>query len=128
MSENKPTRAELNRKLFLRAFARFAEGNVEALREVLAEDFLDHSPGNPSGRDAFVEFVAASPTAGARLELARVVADDQYVVAHYRMTPAAGEDAVAVVDIWRLEDGLITEHWDVVQPVPEPALTPNGMF
>jgi predicted SnoaL-like aldol condensation-catalyzing enzyme len=33
-----------------------------------------------------------------------------------------------VVDIWRLAEGLVVEHWDVVQPVPEPSAVPNGMF
>ncbi|MFL6119925.1 hypothetical protein [Actinophytocola sp.] len=37
-------------------------------------------------------------------------------------------ELAAVVDIWRFEDGLIAEHWDVRQPVPEPSAVPNGMF
>jgi predicted SnoaL-like aldol condensation-catalyzing enzyme len=39
-----------------------------------------------------------------------------------------GEPPVAVIDIWRLDDGQVVEHWDVVQPVPAPAEIPNGMF
>jgi predicted SnoaL-like aldol condensation-catalyzing enzyme len=119
--------AEANKKLFLDAFARFAGGDVEVLRTVLREDFVEHSPGNPSGRDAFVDFIAASPVAGARFELKRVIADGSYVVAHYRMTGTDGDDT-AVVDIWRVEDGLIVEHWDVVQAVPGSAELPHGMF
>ncbi|MDX3006935.1 hypothetical protein PWY87_35065 [Kribbella solani] len=37
-------------------------------------------------------------------------------------------NGTAGVDIWRLEDGMIVEHWDVVQPVPDPGEIPNGMF
>jgi predicted SnoaL-like aldol condensation-catalyzing enzyme len=44
------------------------------------------------------------------------------------MTHPDHEHGMAVVDIWRLEDGLIVEHWDVVQPVPEPATVPHGML
>lgn len=50
------------------------------------------------------------------------------MVLHYRMSPGGDEPDVAVVDIWRLENGQIIEHWDVVQPVPEPDQIPNGMF
>jgi predicted SnoaL-like aldol condensation-catalyzing enzyme len=35
---------------------------------------------------------------------------------------------MAVVDLWRLEDDLVVEHWDVEQPVPEPEHVPNGML
>jgi predicted SnoaL-like aldol condensation-catalyzing enzyme len=119
---------ERNRKLVLEGFAEFAKGNIDVLRTLVREDFIEHSPGNPSGRDAFIEFIANAPVASARLELKRTIADGQYVVTHYLMTAPGDQRGTAVVDIWRLRDGLIAEHWDVVQPVPEPAEIPNGMF
>jgi predicted SnoaL-like aldol condensation-catalyzing enzyme len=105
-----------NKQLFLDAFARFAAGDVEVLRTVVREDFVEHSPGNPSGRDAWVDFIAASPVAGARLDVTHVIAEDDLVVLHYRMVAPDGAES-AVVDVWRYEDGLIVEHWDVVQPL-----------
>jgi predicted SnoaL-like aldol condensation-catalyzing enzyme len=75
-----------------------------------------------------VEFIKASPVVGGRLELKRVIADDDYVVVHYRMVEEEGSRGVAVVDIRRVADGLITEHRDVVQPVPDDARLPHGMF
>ena len=117
-----------NKQLIIDGFREFAAGNVEVLRTLLHEDFIEHSPGNPSGRDAFIAFIAAAPVAGARLELKRVVAADDHVVVHYRMTPEGDARGIAVVDIWRLVDGQIMEHWDVVQPVPEAGQIPNGMF
>jgi predicted SnoaL-like aldol condensation-catalyzing enzyme len=117
-----------NRELFEQSLAKFLAGDLEALRAILREDFVEHSPGNPSGRDAFVEFVAKSPLMDSRIEMKRVAADDDHVVAHYHLTPPDDERGMAVVDIWRFEDGLIVEHWDVMQPVPEPSAVPNGMF
>ncbi|WP_174189566.1 nuclear transport factor 2 family protein [Nocardia barduliensis] len=117
-----------NKELALRGFREFAAGNIEVLRTLLHDDFLEHSPGNPSGKDAFIDFIAQAPVAGSALELARVIADDDYVVMHYRMVPPDGEPDLAVVDIWRMVDGKIVEHWDVVQPVPDPAEVPHGMF
>lgn len=34
----------------------------------------------------------------------------------------------AIVDIYKLENGKIVEHWDVIQDVPEKVANPNGMF
>ncbi|MEV4012327.1 nuclear transport factor 2 family protein [Nonomuraea angiospora] len=126
MSENDI--AERNKEIVLRGFSEFAAGNVETLRGLLREDFIEHSPGNPSGRDAFIEFVASAPVAKARLDLKRVIAEDDHVVMHYHLVPPGEERGLAVVDIWRMVDGLIVEHWDVVQPVPDPGEIPNGMF
>ena len=122
------TVAHRNKELALRGFAEFAAGNVEVLRTLLRHDFVEHSPGNPSGRDAFIEFIATAPVTEAKLDLKRVIADDEYVVMHYHMITPEDERGVAVVDIWRFVDGQIIEHWDVVQPVPDSSETLHGMF
>ncbi|AHH22350.1 SnoaL-like domain-containing protein [Nocardia nova SH22a] len=119
---------EQNKRLVVDGFRTFAAGDIEVLRDLLHENFIEHSPGNPSGRDAFIEFIASAPVAGARLELARVIAEDDLVVLHYRMHTPEDPRGVAVVDIWRVADGRIAEHWDVVQPVPNSTEIPHGMF
>jgi predicted SnoaL-like aldol condensation-catalyzing enzyme len=123
------TQAEKNRELALQGFQEFAQGNIDVLRTLLREDFIEHSPDNPSGRDAFIEFIRTAPLATSRLDLKRVIADDTYVVMHYHLTRPDDDGAgQAVVDIWRLEDGLIVEHWDTVQAVPSADRLPQGMF
>ncbi|MEO3800198.1 nuclear transport factor 2 family protein [Nonomuraea sp. B1E8] len=117
-----------NREIVVGAFAEFARGDTGILAEVLHPDFVEHSPGNPSGRDRFIEHILKAPVANAALDLKRVIAGDDLVVLHYCLTPHDDSPALAVVDIWRVADGLIVEHWDVVQPVPGNAETPNGMF
>jgi predicted SnoaL-like aldol condensation-catalyzing enzyme len=34
----------------------------------------------------------------------------------------------AIIEIFRLENGKIDEHWDVIQEIPEESTNPNGMF
>lgn len=108
-----------NKRRFLEAFNRFAAGDTEVLREIIREDFVTHVPGAPSGRDAWIEFIKNSPIATATLEMIHVVADPEFVVAHYHMTPAEGP-VEAVVDIWRFENFMIVEHWSVSSPLEAP--------
>jgi predicted SnoaL-like aldol condensation-catalyzing enzyme len=122
------TATERNKAIMLNVFREFSGGNVDILRTVVAEDFVEHSPGNPSGRDAFVEFLANARAAGVHLDLKRVIAEGEYVVFHSLMTRPGVERGEAVVDIFRLADGQLVEHWDVVQPVPDPPEVPNGML
>ncbi|OPG12656.1 nuclear transport factor 2 family protein [Microbispora sp. GKU 823] len=125
---NDSSKAARNRHLVLHGFTRFAAGDIDVLRTLLHEDFIEHSPGNPSGREAFIAFIAEAPVARARLDLKRVIADDDHVVMHYHMATDDDPRGVAVIDVWRLIDEQIVEHWDVVQPVPEAPQVPHGMF
>jgi predicted SnoaL-like aldol condensation-catalyzing enzyme len=50
------------------------------------------------------------------------------VILHVHAIREPGERGVAIVDIFRLENGKIVEHWDVVQPIQEKAANSNGMF
>ncbi|MFC3990449.1 nuclear transport factor 2 family protein [Actinoplanes siamensis] len=106
--------------IFLAAFGRFAAGDVEVLREVIREDFVNHDPDSPRERDAWIEYVANGPIATSTLDLKRVIADDEFVVAHYALVPPEGGFGEAVADIWRFDGELIVEHWAVAQPATAP--------
>ncbi|MDS0140490.1 MULTISPECIES: nuclear transport factor 2 family protein [unclassified Amycolatopsis] len=89
----------------------FVHKDFEAAKAALHPDFVTHSPGLPSGREAFTDAVKNSPLAGASAKIEHVVAEDDLVVAHLHVA------GMAVVDILRVEDGLLVEHWDVKQPL-----------
>ena len=63
-----------------------------------------------------------------RSEIKRVFADGDYVILHVHAVREPGTRGNAIVDIFKLENGKIVEHWDVVQPIPEKAANANGMF
>ncbi|WP_051021218.1 nuclear transport factor 2 family protein [Nocardia araoensis] len=62
------------------------------------------------------------------VEVKRFVAEGDYVTAHVHAVRVPGQRGVAIMDIFRLEDGKLAEHWDVLQDIPEQALHSNGMF
>jgi predicted SnoaL-like aldol condensation-catalyzing enzyme len=96
-------------------------------------DYIQHNPNAPTGRDATLEVLAAAVRNNPELthNVKRVIYGDGDLVAiHHHFRRTKEERGWAVVDILRIENGYVVEHWDVMQPVPDPAETKNdnGMF
>jgi predicted SnoaL-like aldol condensation-catalyzing enzyme len=66
--------------------------------------------------------------AQSRGEIKRVIAEGDLVAVHNHVTQNPKDLGRAVVDIFRVQDGKVVEHWDVVQSVPEKAMNSNTMF
>ena len=64
-------------------------------------------------------------------EVRRVIyGEDGLIAVHYRFAFAPEDRGMAVIDLFRIEDGYLVEHWDVIQPIPDPvtAKNDNGML
>ncbi len=96
----------------------------------LGTTYTQHNPTAPDGPEVFPALIgglfAQAPEASFHLK--RVIAEDDHVVLHYNLQMFPGDLGQAVVDIFRVEDGRIVEHWDVIQPVPAESRNDNGMF
>ena len=57
-----------------------------------------------------------------------IIAEGDLVAVHTHLKPNPQDSGVAVVDIFRVEDGKLVEHWDVIQTVPTQAANKNSMF
>ena len=62
------------------------------------------------------------------LEIKRAVAEGDMVVTHSLLKTSPEDRGTAVADFFRLKDGKVVEHWDVLQPVPESAANEHPMF
>ena len=93
-------------------------------------DYIQHKPTLPDGREPVVSFLekllARYPDRIFKIH--RVIASDDLVAVHYHSQSSPEDTGFAVVDIFRVEDCLMVEHWDVVQPVPEQSANDNTMF
>ncbi|MBK4217636.1 nuclear transport factor 2 family protein [Paracoccus caeni] len=122
---------EANRELVIGFYNRFFNDHetVEAA-EVVAEDYIQHNPQVPDGKaplvDYFTGYFAENPESKA--EIVRSATDGDLVYLHVHSTNGAEDRGTAVVDIFRVEDGMIVEHWDVLQEVPEESANDNTMF
>lgn len=61
-------------------------------------------------------------------DITRVMVDGDYVILRVHAVRKPGEKGLAIVDIFRVEDNKIEEHWDSVQPIPETSKNDNTMF
>jgi predicted SnoaL-like aldol condensation-catalyzing enzyme len=102
----------------------------EAVNKYLAAPYTQHNPQVPDGvegaRVALSGFMQAVP--GYRYDFKRVLVDGDFVVVHSRVTTGPADRGSALVDIFRVADGKLVEHWDVQQVVPETAANTNTMF
>jgi predicted SnoaL-like aldol condensation-catalyzing enzyme len=114
-----------NKSIVQRALAGLIEtGDVDALAPFLSDDFVHHRPGTTTSTK--VEWLAAVraalvPLTGMQVEIHQVLADGDHVVMYSRRwLPDAGPE-IAVVDIFRIDDGLIAEGWEIIEPVAQVA-------
>ena len=122
---------EANRKLVVTFYDQFFNAHeTEEAAKVVAEDYIQHNPGVPDGKEPFVSFFtgyfAENPESQARI--VRSATDGDLVWLHVQSTNGDADPGEAVVDIFRVEDGMIVEHWDVIQTVPSEAANNNTMF
>jgi predicted SnoaL-like aldol condensation-catalyzing enzyme len=96
----------------------------------IAPGYIQHSmlaePGVQALKDWLDARRADSPDAVQTIH--RSFAEGDHVIVHVHVSRWPGDPGFAVVDIFRLENGMIAEHWDVLQEVPTEPINPNGMF
>ena len=96
----------------------------------LGTTYIQHNPRVPNGPAAFSGFFegffAKNPTASSSVK--RVLADGDLVAIHSNSKLNPQDRGRAIVDIFRVENGKIVEHWDVIQDVPETSANGNTMF
>src|SRR5204863_3596350 len=92
--------------------------------------YRQHNPMAGDGPAPFIGFVKwfTGEHPQLRFDFKRFIAEGDLVVVHSHMIPVKGARGTAVMDIFRLEDSKIVEHWDVLQEVPEAAQNQNTMF
>lgn len=83
----------------------------------ISPDYVQHSPLAPPGRDALKAFLddIRPKSPDATHELKRAFADGDHVILHYVVKRFIGDPGMVVCDIFRVADGMIAEHWDVIQ-------------
>lgn len=105
---------EQNKALVLEAMTSlFQRRDASAVDRLYAEGYVQHNPDIPTGREALARLVREM-SADVFYEPGLMIAEGAYVAIHGRIRGWAPAPQV-VVDIFRIENGRIAEHWDVLQ-------------
>lgn len=120
-------RPQRNKALVLEAMtALFQQHDPSAVDRLYAPGYVQHNPGIDQGRDALKTLVSGL-SSDVFYEPGLMVAEGDLVAIHGRITGWALLPQV-VVDIFRIEDGKLAEHWDVLQDEVKPSSRGTPMF
>lgn len=122
---------ETNKKIVVEFYEKaLNQKNFEAAAQYFGPHYIQHNPNVPNGPEGLKGLVTLlkEKFPNSRSEIKRVIAEGDLVMLHVHAVREPGQRGTAIVDIFRVENGKIVEHWDVVQPVPEKSANDNTMF
>jgi predicted SnoaL-like aldol condensation-catalyzing enzyme len=109
------TKLERNKALVLEAFdTLFNKRDYAAAERFWSPRYIQHSAHIAPGREGLFELVMAAPPT-LKYEPGLVVAEGDFVILHGRFSGFGLPVNWVVADILRIEDGILVEHWDVIQ-------------
>jgi predicted SnoaL-like aldol condensation-catalyzing enzyme len=124
------TQAEKNKQLAITAYQRiFGDLDSTGVDEFMSKDFIQHNPSTPDGQEgvkALVQMLISQGVPKQKNEFKHVVAEGDIVFLHSRYEMAGKE--WRFIDIYRVENGKLAEHWDAMMQVPDQRANKNSMF
>ena len=120
MGNDASTNRELVRRALTEAFIDKDESAID--RYWAGPAYIQHQAQMPNGTDMLKGFVGM-----VTYEIGKIVADGDLVMVHSRhnlLTP----DMMVAVNIFRVQDGRLVEHWEVMQPEVAQTVSGNPMF
>jgi predicted SnoaL-like aldol condensation-catalyzing enzyme len=109
------TTASKNKALVLEAFdLLFNKRNYAAAERYWSPDYIQHSAHIAPGRQGLFELVKSLPPT-LKYEPGTIVAEADFVIVHGRFSDFGLPVNWIAADIVRIQDGVLLEHWDVIQ-------------
>ena len=117
-----------NKALVLKAFdTLFNKRNYAAAEKFWSPNYIQHSAHIPPGRDGLFNLVKSLPQA-LKYEWGTIVAERDFVIVHGRFSGhRLGPVNWVAADIVRIKDGVLAEHWDVLQDEASRSSSKSGL-
>ena len=118
---------EANKALVLEAFdTLFNKRDYKAAERYWSSNYIQHSAHIPPGRDGLFNLIRSAPAA-LKYEPGTIVAEGDYVIVHGRFSNTGMPRNWIAVDIVRVDDDMLAEHWDVLQDEATEAELQSGL-
>jgi len=121
------TISESNKVLVLEAFdTLFNKRDYKAAERYWSSIYIQHSAHIPPGRDGLFNLIRSTP-ATLKYEPGVIVAENDYVIVHGRFSGTGRRRNWIAADVVRVNDGVLAEHWDVLQDEATEAESQSGL-
>src|SRR5580698_8437748 len=121
------TKQEKNKALVLEAFdTLFNKRDYEAAKRFWSPNYIQHSAHIAPGRDGLFSLVRSTPPT-LTYEPGLIVAENDYVMVHGRFSGIGRPRNWIAADVVRVAEGVLTEHWDVLQDEATKAESRSGL-
>lgn len=119
-----------NKQIVMTAYQRiFGDLDVSAIDDYMSKDFIQHNPtiaDGPEGVKNLLQMLISQGVEKQTISFKHVVADGDVVILHTRYEMSGNE--WRFIDIYRIENGKLAEHWDAMMPMPETRANANPLF
>jgi predicted SnoaL-like aldol condensation-catalyzing enzyme len=123
----KETVEEANKALVLKAFdTLFNKRDYAAAERFWSSNYIRHSAHIPPGRDGLFNLIKSAPAA-LRYEPGVILAGKDFVIIHGRFSGNGRPRNWIAADVVRIVDGVLVEHWDVLQDEATRAESVSGL-
>jgi len=121
------TTEEANKLLVLEAFdTLFNNRDYKAAERYWSSNYIQHSAHIPPGRDGLFNLIRSTP-ATLKYEPGVIVAENDYVIVHGRFSGTGRPRNWIAADVVRVTDGVLAEHWDVLEDEATEAESQSGL-
>ena len=121
---------EKNREIAITAYQRiFGDLDTTAIDDYISKDFVQHNPtiaDGPEGVKALIQMLVSQGVQKQKIEFKHIIAEDDVVILHSRYEMAGKE--WRFIDIYRVADSKLVEHWDAMMQMPDKRANNNLMF
>jgi predicted SnoaL-like aldol condensation-catalyzing enzyme len=121
------TTPEQNKALVLEAFdTLFNKRDYDAASRFWSDKYIQHSAHIQAGREGLFNLIRSSPDT-LKYEPGLILAEGEYVIVHGRFSGTGRPRNWIAADVVRIADGLLVEHWDVLQDEATEAESQSGL-